>query len=223
MAAKAANKKISKSLWFFSMVMPLGYVAFLMHIAALAPQYRPPSPNQTLPKPQQFTFYKDLPAKNLGEVPVLTIAKNRELKDPTRPGMTAQKKAPAEARKPETLIAKSGAKNTTNHTANHLATDNTYDRTEPLDDNTFSKQVKQKFSNRVLQVGAYRNWKEADRKRAELALLGLDANIETSRQNNQDTYRVNLGPFKQERDFKNAQQTLTLYDIPSMTKTTDAN
>ena len=214
MAAKAANKKISKTLWFFSVVMPLGYVAFLLHISSLAPQYRPPSPNQTLPKPQQFTFYKDLPAKNIGEVPVLTIAKNRELQDPTKPAVSAKNKTPIEQRQVEPRNSESVAKSFASD--NQRATS-----TESTEDTPFSKQVKQKFANRVLQVGSYRNWKEADRKRAELALLGLDANIETARLNNQDTYRVNLGPFKQERDFKNAQQTLSLYDIPSMTKTTE--
>lgn len=214
MAAKAANKKISKTLWFFSIVMPLGYVAFLMHISSLAPQYRPPNPNQTLPKPQQFTFYKDLPAKNLGEVPVLTITKNRELQDPTKPAVTAKNKTSVEQRNQQSVASPNNVTDRNKSTALHQS---------PDDDSQFSKQVKQKFANRVLQVGAYRNWKEADRKRAELALLGLEANIETARINNQDTYRVNLGPFKQERDFKNAQQTLSLYDIPSMTKTTDTN
>ena len=110
MAAKAANKKISKTLWFFSVVMPLGYVAFLLHISSLAPQYRPPSPNQTLPKPQQFTFYKDLPAKNIGEVPVLTIAKNRELQDPTKPAVSAKNKTPIEQRQVEPRNSESVAK-----------------------------------------------------------------------------------------------------------------
>ncbi len=210
MAAKAANKKISKALWFSSVVLPLGYVAFLMHIASLAPQYRPPSPNQSLPKPQQFTFYKDLPAKDLGEVPVLTIAKNRELKDPTKPSTAAKNKSNSLSTERALLAERNERPAKTELSASELS-----------ENNEFSKQVKQKFTNRVLQVGSYRNWKEADRKRAELALLGLAANIETTRVNNQETYRVNLGPFKQEREFKNAQQTLSLYDIPSMTKMTE--
>ncbi len=198
MAAKAANKKISKSLWFFSVVLPLGYVAFLMHIASLAPQYRPPSPNERMPKPEQFTFYKELPTKDLGEVPVLTIAKNRELKDPTKPATLAKTKT-----------------NNNNAQPAQVASQPT------VEDTAFSKEVKQKFGNRVLQVGSFRNWKEADRKRAELALLGLNANIETAQVNNQETYRVNLGPFKQEREFKNAQQQLSLYDIPSTARSTE--
>lgn len=216
MAAKT-TKKISKSLWFFSLVLPVGYVAFLMHIASLAPQYRAPTAaDNRIPKSEQFTFYKQLPSKDLGDTPVLTLKQNqeqkpRELRDPTRPA----------------YMNKSIANNNKNSTSTNLqknplaqnATELSRQPQDSLQEDDFSKQVKQQFSKRVLQVGSYRDWKEADRKRAELALLGLTANIETTQINNQKTYRVNLGPFNQDQEFKNAQQTLSLYDIPSSTRT----
>ncbi|MEM7255026.1 MAG: SPOR domain-containing protein [Pseudomonadota bacterium] len=43
-----------------------------------------------------------------------------------------------------------------------------------------------------IQVGAFRRPNEADRLRAELALVGLEAEIQTS----QDWHRVRLGPYR---------------------------
>lgn len=48
----------------------------------------------------------------------------------------------------------------------------------------------------VLQAGAFRAERDADRRRGELALLGLEATIEQTRGDNGVWYRVYLGPFE---------------------------
>jgi len=47
----------------------------------------------------------------------------------------------------------------------------------------------------VLQAGSFRQRNDADRRRAELLLLGLEPKIEESNGNNGRWYRVYLGPF----------------------------
>ena len=51
---------------------------------------------------------------------------------------------------------------------------------------------RQHTAHYFIQAGAFRRANEADRLRAELALLGLEAAIEKS----QDWYRVRLGPYR---------------------------
>lgn len=48
----------------------------------------------------------------------------------------------------------------------------------------------------VLQAGAFRAEGDADRRRGELALLGLEATIEQTRSDSGVWYRVYLGPFE---------------------------
>ena len=48
----------------------------------------------------------------------------------------------------------------------------------------------------ILQAGSFRAEKDADRRRGELALLGLEATIELTRGSNGVWYRVYLGPFE---------------------------
>lgn len=47
----------------------------------------------------------------------------------------------------------------------------------------------------LLQAGSFRLRKDADRRRGELALLGLEASIEESRSDNGLWFRVYIGPF----------------------------
>ncbi len=48
----------------------------------------------------------------------------------------------------------------------------------------------------VLQVGSFRNYAEADQRKAALALLGFEARIQKVTVNGQDWHRVRIGPFK---------------------------
>ncbi|MEW6353216.1 MAG: SPOR domain-containing protein [Pseudomonadota bacterium] len=49
----------------------------------------------------------------------------------------------------------------------------------------------------ILQAGSFRNFAEADRLKASLTLLGVEASIQTVTVNNKDTWhRVHIGPYK---------------------------
>ena len=61
---------------------------------------------------------------------------------------------------------------------------------------TTAKQAKPPAGSYYLQVGSFKNGVQAERFRAELALLGMQTNIQTVTINNKDTYhRVRVGPF----------------------------
>lgn len=59
----------------------------------------------------------------------------------------------------------------------------------------------------VLQTGSFRRFDEADGLKANLALIGISANIQTVAINGEDTwYRVRIGPYK---DFNQLRQVRT--------------
>lgn len=60
----------------------------------------------------------------------------------------------------------------------------------------------------VLQIASYRTEKEADAQRARLALLGLDAKIQPAKVNDQQWYRVRIGPFKSAEDLNRTRARL---------------
>ncbi|MGE0387823.1 MAG: SPOR domain-containing protein [Gammaproteobacteria bacterium] len=60
-----------------------------------------------------------------------------------------------------------------------------------------------------LQVGSFQRMEEADRAKAQLALLGLSATIDKVQVNNRDTwYRVRLGPWTDASQMEQARQRL---------------
>lgn len=60
----------------------------------------------------------------------------------------------------------------------------------------------------LLQVGSFRKEADADRRRGELALLGLNASIEAGESDNGRWFRVYLGPFTSRSEMARA-RTLT--------------
>ena len=60
----------------------------------------------------------------------------------------------------------------------------------------------------LLQVGSFRKEADADRRRGELALLGLNASIEAGESDNGRWFRVYLGPFASHSEMARA-RTLT--------------
>ena len=61
----------------------------------------------------------------------------------------------------------------------------------------------------VLQVGSFRKIEEADRLKAQLALIGLEAEIQGVSINGNDTWhRVRLGPYASLRQLKDARSRL---------------
>lgn len=61
----------------------------------------------------------------------------------------------------------------------------------------------------LLQAGSFRGSAEADRRRAQLLLLGLDARIEPVRANGDTWYRVHAGPFVSREKLTQARNLLS--------------
>ena len=69
----------------------------------------------------------------------------------------------------------------------------------------------------ALQVGAFRTEAEADRMRAELALLGFEAKIQKATIDDKDTwFRVRLGPFKDAAEFEKVRARLDENKVKSV-------
>jgi cell division protein FtsN len=68
----------------------------------------------------------------------------------------------------------------------------------------------------LLQVGSFRNGEQADRFRAELAILGLETSIQKVTIDNRDTYhRVRVGPFHDSVALNQARNLLKKQSIES--------
>ncbi len=78
------------------------------------------------------------------------------------------------------------------------------------------KKGKAKPGNYVLQVGSFKSYKEADRLKAELAMLGIHSNIETAKLNDTIWNRVKLGPFKSMVHVDAARKRLRLQHIDAI-------
>ena len=61
----------------------------------------------------------------------------------------------------------------------------------------------------ILQVGSFKQFEAADQVKAQLALLGISADIQRVVINGQDTrYRVRVGPHKNTAEFNNQRKRL---------------
>ncbi|MDP5063076.1 MAG: SPOR domain-containing protein [Haliea sp.] len=76
-----------------------------------------------------------------------------------------------------------------------------------------SPQVTESF---VLQAGSFRQREDADRRRAELLLLGLDPNVEESTGNNGRWFRVYLGPFSTHAQMSRARGLTAAQNIDTL-------
>ena len=71
-----------------------------------------------------------------------------------------------------------------------------------------------KSSAYILQAGSFKSFKEADRLKAELALLGIVSTIQTVTINNNDTWhRVRIGPIKDADELKSIRRKLKQNDV----------
>jgi len=67
-----------------------------------------------------------------------------------------------------------------------------------------------------LQVGSFRSAQEADRRRAQIILLGLDATVESVQANGDTWYRVQSGPFASRDKLSKARTQLSGAGIESL-------
>ena len=69
----------------------------------------------------------------------------------------------------------------------------------------------------VVQVGSFRKHSDADRLKARLALMGIEADIQKVTIDNKDTYhRVRSGPYRSRRDLKRVRERLRREGIESI-------
>lgn len=68
----------------------------------------------------------------------------------------------------------------------------------------------------LLQVGSFRQQADADRRRGELALLGLEATVEASDSDSGRWYRVYLGPFESRSDMARARALTAQADMDTL-------
>lgn len=68
----------------------------------------------------------------------------------------------------------------------------------------------------LLQAGSFRQRTDADRRRGELALLGLEASVEASENDNGQWYRVYLGPFENRSEMARARTLTAQADIDTL-------
>ena len=66
----------------------------------------------------------------------------------------------------------------------------------------------------ILQVGSFKTTEAADQIKAELALLGIEADVQRVVINGQDVvHRVRIGPFKSRQTFEDTRQRLIANDL----------
>jgi cell division protein FtsN len=71
--------------------------------------------------------------------------------------------------------------------------------------------------NYTLQAGSFRKMDDADRRRAELSLLGLEPHIKTVRTSSSGTvHRVHVGPFSNRSQLSKARQILISEGIDTL-------
>ncbi len=69
----------------------------------------------------------------------------------------------------------------------------------------------------ILQAGSFRNYDDADRLRAKLILMGMDAKIETGSGRGGETWhRILVGPFKSRSKYAKARSTLVNKGIDTL-------
>ena len=71
-------------------------------------------------------------------------------------------------------------------------------------------------ANYLLQAGSFRSMEDAEQRRAELLLLGLDTRVQTVRNANSVWHRVQVGPFSSNRRLNQARNLLTRHHIESL-------
>ncbi len=62
---------------------------------------------------------------------------------------------------------------------------------------------------RYLQVGSYRDEKEADAFRARMIMMGFNVQIQKARVNNMNVNRVRIGPFESDKELSESRAQLS--------------
>jgi len=68
----------------------------------------------------------------------------------------------------------------------------------------------------LLQVGSFTQPEEADRLRAQLLLLGLQASVQKIPRDGQTWHRVQVGPFSSQEQLNTARRSMSQQQIESI-------
>ena len=81
-----------------------------------------------------------------------------------------------------------------------------------------SPPVKKQYANRlyILQVGSFKRFKDADKRKANLAFLGVVSKIHAISRANKTMYRVQVGPYDNLAKINQIASTLKQNKIPSL-------
>jgi cell division protein FtsN len=130
---------------------------------------------------------------------------------PASPGETApatQKPAaaPGEAGKPRFEFYKVL---TDKQDATAAAPTRSADKPKPVDNNKADTKAAAPYEPHLLQAGSFPKVDDAEKLKAKLALLGVEATVQTATIPNKGVwYRVRLGPYKSEAELNNARNFL---------------
>ena len=97
-------------------------------------------------------------------------------------------------------------------------------REEPVEPHIISKRIREGSSGQAtdkperyrLQAGSFQKPEDADRRRASILILGIEAGIEKVTHGNKTWNRVMLGPFESLRHLEAARYRLSNNDIDSI-------
>lgn len=89
---------------------------------------------------------------------------------------------------------------------------------EAIENPTINKDVEQKI---ILQVGSFQQQEEADSMKAQLAFLGLEADIRSARVNQETWHRVQLGPYASNSKLSRAKNLLIENEIEYIQRTVE--
>lgn len=91
------------------------------------------------------------------------------------------------------------------------------DNKQPLSPNPSSEQTQDKpAENYILQIGSFKSNNEADALKAQLALLGVETNIEKVTVNNTLWHRVRIGPTNDAAHLRSIQTRLNNVKIKAI-------
>ena len=68
----------------------------------------------------------------------------------------------------------------------------------------------------VLQAGSFQSFADADRRKAQLALLGMESQIQRVTIDEREWHRVRLGPYDELNDVQRARRKLRKADIDAL-------
>ena len=87
----------------------------------------------------------------------------------------------------------------------------------PEQNNYQPKKTKTQPDSYLIQAGSFKTRRQAEQRRAELILLGLEPTVsDTVNDQGNTRYRVRLGPFYQRSDMASARQTIITNGMEAM-------